>query len=230
VASFLANSEPRRHLHDIYKSTQGVVFFGTPHLGSAHSHLHTTILKLCGFFTTSNTVLAQRLQHDEFLQLNHKYYVDISHEFKDVYIWEEYPTLIAGASPLTVRQLLCSGINTTHTAQLVDFNSAVANGLVSGKVVKASTDHVRMVKYDSPNNDIFKAVLHHLHEIMSGVSLSRKRKDCDNQEVRLQKRRHIGARIPVPHALPRTTLTHQYAHPTIDAQDKEHDEIPSCAS
>jgi predicted RNA-binding Zn ribbon-like protein len=72
----------------------------------------------------------------------------------------------------------------------VDYNSAVPNGATDAQVIKATADHVRMVKYDTPDDNTFIAVLRHLREIIAG--LYRKRKDREDPEDGARKRPHIG--------------------------------------
>lgn len=94
VASYLKVGDNR---HDIYTSTKGVLFFGTPHLGSDYASFHKIVLNMCKFFKNANTALVQHLIPDsEVLQLIQAQYVDISRHFIDIFFYEQYPTKVVG--------------------------------------------------------------------------------------------------------------------------------------
>lgn len=98
-----SNCAPRNpELHDIVASTKGVLYFGTPHLGSDWSSLHRIILNIGRVFTTTNTRIVQHLvrESDHLMKLQAQYN-HISGIFKTVSFYEEYPiSLPAGKAAL----------------------------------------------------------------------------------------------------------------------------------
>lgn len=80
---------------DLRESTKGVLFFGTPHLGSDWSKLHATILRISKLFKSTTAHIAIQLAK------NSKYLIDLQSQFSlfsqtfvTVYFYEELGTPI----------------------------------------------------------------------------------------------------------------------------------------
>lgn len=82
----------------------------------------------------------------------------------------------------------------------MDHSSAAPAGHIHD-VVKLSKDHVSMVKFDSPDEDAFKAVLHYLDDIIKSVRDARgaartgKRRERDEDDGGPRKRPRLGTRV-----------------------------------
>lgn len=93
-------------VHDLYSSTKGVLFFGTPHLGTDHAAFHQAILNICNIFTrTNNKLVTHLIPGSEVLQQIQSQYVDISRGLADMFFFEQYSTRIFGGFEALVRSL-----------------------------------------------------------------------------------------------------------------------------
>lgn len=86
------------HLHNIYTSTYGILFFGTPHLGSHKAHLASTLQKLASLSSpravldTSSSLLAALEENSETLQNITDQFAPLLARFRIFFFWEQERT------------------------------------------------------------------------------------------------------------------------------------------
>lgn len=102
VKRALAYSESRQgpktsHLHSIYTSTYGLLFFGTPHHGSSKAHLLSSLTKIANFapsytLQTETPLLKALKVESEILQEITDQFVPLMSRFRVVFYWETQKT------------------------------------------------------------------------------------------------------------------------------------------
>lgn len=95
-ALVLASAANGTHLNmykDIYLSTYGILFFGTPHQGGNGVSLGKFLVNVASIFTSTNKKLLKHLEmHSEWLLHQTAQYNAISAQFETKYIYETYKT------------------------------------------------------------------------------------------------------------------------------------------
>lgn len=85
--------DPGLHTTEFFTSTKAILFFGTPHLGSAWSNVHATVLRLSKIFRPATEHIAKQLADNTGyltkLQSQFALFREIIHV---VYFYEEYGT------------------------------------------------------------------------------------------------------------------------------------------
>jgi hypothetical protein len=95
-----ANNTHKDHLahhKEIELSTCGIVFLGTPHLGSDIVSLARFLLQIQSVFSSTNDTLLRHLERDsEMLQLQLSQFASIIGRFDIKFFFEAYPTRLPG--------------------------------------------------------------------------------------------------------------------------------------
>lgn len=176
VASNLAASNVAHH--DIIASTSGVLYFGTPHMGSGLSSLHRVILNISSLYTTTSTTIVQHLERDsEYLMKAQSQYNAISVIFTTISFYEEYPTDLPAGQAAIVRQTTAFYHHGLYRfpSQLVSRSSAVLPGQSNANPVMLHKNHVDMVKFSANDDADFNVVLSHITRIIEEVRSTRAR-------------------------------------------------------
>jgi hypothetical protein len=100
----LATADHLVHQRSIKLSTYGVMFFGTPHMGTNGAEFQAALTNICRIFVSGNSKLLWTLTRDsDHLKL---LYLPISQDFKTVFFYEEYKTPLIGGVSMMVKYLL----------------------------------------------------------------------------------------------------------------------------
>jgi hypothetical protein len=105
-SSFSINSASHDllNLSLLLQSAKGVIFFGTPHLGSGWSRVHKIILDLLGIVTHTNSrIVEQLMPSSEVLRVFLDRYLEISGNISNVFFVEQHRTSLFGLGKQTVR-------------------------------------------------------------------------------------------------------------------------------
>ncbi|KAF8526524.1 hypothetical protein BU17DRAFT_82610 [Hysterangium stoloniferum] len=153
-----ASLSGQRHLFDhkqIYLSTYGIIFLGTPHQGTEIACTAVRMLKLSSIFSKNNRRLLQYLTtNSETLQQQQSHYIGISLDFKTKFCYEEYKTPLVG------------GI----TQLIVPRASAVIPGTTDAEPIGLHADHLEIAKFPSADGDDFRVVAESLREMADKAS------------------------------------------------------------
>jgi hypothetical protein len=150
----LAYSESRHgpktsHLHSIYTSTYGLLFFGTPHHGSSKAHLLSSLTKLACLAPSRGlqieSALLQALKTEsETLQNITDQFVPLMSRFRIVFYWETQKTDLGYTKDYIVDQ--------TSAAPCME--STTSAGIAA--------DHRGMCRFDSKSDQGFRNVVSEL--------------------------------------------------------------------
>ncbi|KAM7213640.1 hypothetical protein V8F06_010961 [Rhypophila decipiens] len=140
----------RDNLNDIFRSTHGLVFFGTPHGGSSIASLGTKLLILGSPFARTSTLHIRHLQQNsEWLRMQADQFAPIIREFDITNFYETYRTpLLFGRGILIVPQ---------QSATLV----GNVNNIGLGK------SHTELVRYEDRSDPAYQLVLDSLRVLVS---------------------------------------------------------------
>ncbi|KAF2425307.1 hypothetical protein EJ08DRAFT_672080 [Tothia fuscella] len=154
VKRALAYSESRHgpktsHLHSIYISTYGLLFFGTPHHGSSKAHLLSSLTKLACLAPSRGLqiepALLQALKTEsETLQNITDQFVPLMSRFRIVFYWETQKTDLGYTKDYIVEQ--------TSAAPCME--STTSAGIAA--------DHKGMCRFDSKSDQAFRNVVSEL--------------------------------------------------------------------
>jgi hypothetical protein len=93
----LANEAHLPHHKEVELSTYGIIFLGTPHLGSDVVSLAHLLLQIQSIYSPTNDVVLQHLKRDsETLQQQLLQYASISMRFDTKFFFEAYATRLLG--------------------------------------------------------------------------------------------------------------------------------------
>ncbi|KAF8515029.1 Alpha/Beta hydrolase protein [Hysterangium stoloniferum] len=124
----------------IYISTYGIVYLGTPHQGIDIAKMATQLINVAAIFTSINTKFLRYLEaHSEKLQTLQAEYNLISTDFVTKYAYELYTTRHK------------TGIE--MWASIVPKASAVVPGAVNAESTGINADHINISKFSSDTDD-----------------------------------------------------------------------------
>ena len=93
----LCNANDKSHHKAVERSTYGINFLGTPHQGSDTSDWATLLLGIQSFYSKTNDAVLQDLRlHSSRLQQQLSQYSSISRNYKTIFFFEVYDTLVLG--------------------------------------------------------------------------------------------------------------------------------------
>ncbi|KAM0424546.1 hypothetical protein ACHAPT_010262 [Fusarium lateritium] len=141
-AVLLSRNHPEFHLRDIFDSTKGIAFLGTPHKGSWMAKWGKLEATACGLFVSTNKSLLQVLDSDsESLQSTQDRFLSMVRElreagrpFKVTCFFEELPMPFVGKRIVSKNSATLEGysaysIQANHR-DMVKFSSAEDNGFL----------------------------------------------------------------------------------------------------
>ena len=136
------------HLHRIFTSTYGILFFGTPHLGSAHASPLTALTKLLSLslprkaLSPSSCLISALREDSETLQLINDAFAPLMSRFRIFFLWEQLP------------------MNLKYTRSLIVEESSAAP-MMLGDVERAGigADHRDMVRFTNEREAGFRIVV-----------------------------------------------------------------------
>ena len=150
----LAYSESRDspklvHLHNIYISTYGIIFFGTPHAGASKAHLLSVLEKLASLtlpkkVVQTDSALIRALQEDsETLQNITDQFAPLMPHFHIFFLWEQERT------------------DLKYTRDYIVQETSAAPMLTSGDTDRSgvAADHQGMCKFKSSLDQGFRTVV-----------------------------------------------------------------------
>ena len=148
LAYSLSRTAPNiAHLHNIYTSTYGILFFGTPHLGSRKAHLASFLQKLAALSTpkvvldTSNSLLGALEEDSETLQNITDQFAPLMSRFRIFFFWEQGRT------------------DLKYTHDYIVEESSAAPILDNTERSGIAADHRGMCKFENKNAPGFKTVV-----------------------------------------------------------------------
>jgi hypothetical protein len=98
------------HLKAIKLSTYGVIFFGTPHQGTASASLGKVLINVASIFRHTNNAILEHLERDSpWLEMQLEQYRLISSEVFTIFCFESYPTPLPMGNPIMVGFCLREG-------------------------------------------------------------------------------------------------------------------------
>jgi protein SERAC1 len=92
------------HWRGIYVSTLGILFMGTPHLGSEVASMFDLVASIMSVFKPTNNALLNQLKRDSpWLQQQQIDYATIGSEFHTIFFFEDMPTATFAGKSMIVR-------------------------------------------------------------------------------------------------------------------------------
>lgn len=138
-----SSSASLTHLHRIFTSTYGILFFGTPHLGSAHASTLASLTKMLSLslprkaLSPSSTLISTLREDSETLQLINDAFAPLMSRFRIFFLWEQLPTDLkytwsriveeSSAAPMMIGGVERAGIEADHR-DMVRFTKAEEAG------------------------------------------------------------------------------------------------------
>jgi hypothetical protein len=154
VKRAISYSESRRgaktsHLHSIYTSTYGLLFFGTPHHGSSKTHLLSSLTKLASLtpsrvLQTESALLNALEMESETLQNITDQFVPLMNRFRIVFYWETQKTDLG------------------YTKEYIVDQTSAAPCMESTTSAGIAADHRGMCRFESKNDQGFRNVISEL--------------------------------------------------------------------
>ena len=148
LAYSMSRTAPKiAHLHNIYTSTYGILFFGTPHLGSHKAHLASFLQKLAALgspkavLDTSNSLLGALEKDSEILQNITDQFAPLISRFHIFFFWEQERT------------------DLKYTLDYIVEESSAAPILDNTERSGIAADHRGMCKFEDKNAPGFKTVI-----------------------------------------------------------------------
>ena len=134
-----ASSASLTHLHCLFTSTYGILFFGTPHLGSAHASTLAFLTKILSLslprkaLSPSSTLISALREDSETLQLINDGFAPLLSRLRVFFLWEQLPTDLkytwskiveeSSAAPMMIGGVERAGIGADHR-DMVRFTEA----------------------------------------------------------------------------------------------------------
>ncbi|KAK6838139.1 hypothetical protein PG987_006420 [Apiospora arundinis] len=135
------NSEQDDEHHSIHSSTLGVIFMGTPHLGSKDASMAKMLLNIVSpFVKTTSNMLDHLDQQSAALDLQRNQYAQIKGGIRTLYCFEQYETKIGG-------RLF------SKSFMVVPKQSATIPEQGNSEIVCIPGDHRSMVKFSKTDDD-----------------------------------------------------------------------------
>lgn len=154
VKRAIAYSESRRgakisHLHSIYTSTYGLLFFGTPHQGSSKAHLLSSLIKIASLtpskiLQTESALLNALKTESEILQNITDQFVPLMNRFRIVFYWETKKTDLG------------------YTKEYIVDQTSAAPCMESTTSAGIAADHRGMCRFESKDDQGFRNVISEL--------------------------------------------------------------------
>ncbi|KAK8016653.1 hypothetical protein PG993_014842 [Apiospora rasikravindrae] len=158
------SSEQDDEHHSIHSSTLGVIFMGTPHLGSKNASMAKMLLNIASpVVKTTKNILEHLEQQSAALDLQRKQYAQIKGEIRTLYCFEEYETkiggkfisksfMVSGCGKVVTDRTFSVPLMFSSSLKVVPKQSAAIPEQGNSQIVSIPGDHRTMVKF-AKNDD-----------------------------------------------------------------------------
>ncbi|KAJ5822595.1 hypothetical protein N7447_004935 [Penicillium robsamsonii] len=147
-AIMLSRIHPDTHLRELFTSTKGIIFMGTPHKGSWLADWSKLSVEALGSVKSTNTGLMKVLEtKDQLLESIQLEFMGMLREYRNIKVTCFYEELA-----------------TTGVGKVVSKQSAILDGYIS---ISIHANHSGMVKFASKEDNGYKSLLGELQRWMS---------------------------------------------------------------